>query len=545
MKPLMGLLNINLLQLLDKIKKNNNIISCYEKDKTVEKTFCQFREDIQKFIEYIRELGLPSKRKIGFLADNSYLVLVGDLGCILGDYHSIFYPESMSASQLKDLINRHPVELMIIQDSYQIKIPDMGNKCKIIGLHELHFLYDMKKTENSRLEHMTNLSEDRSFTTVFTSGTTSLPKAIEISIKPIQRTLGNILSLCHFNQKDKIFIFMPMSHFQQRFFIYGALFFGMHIALSSPQKGIMLFSKVKPTFFIAAPRLYEVIYEQILQKIENLNFFKRIFLKFLMKILLSKYFLEIKEHIGKRLFKDVKKYFGNSVRFLFTGMAPINKDVLIFFKVIGIPLLEAYGLNETGPLTINTINHHRIGSVGQPIPDINVLLDENNQICVKSDLPWSTKYLASDKQDDSQTFLGENLVCTGDIGRFDSEGYLYITGRIKEIIVTSSGKKIHPMHIEKLCYRFPDLHQIVLYGEDRPYIIALAVLKNNTEEVQKKFQEFINQSNTDLAEYEKINRIIFISEDFSIDNGLLTASLKLRRKNIYQKYSDEIKAIYS
>ena len=373
---------------------------------------------------------------------------------------------------------------------------------------------------------------------IYTSGTTGNPKGVILTHKSIMHNLQGAIELINdFNLKnERFFSFLPLSHSYERMAgLYFPILIGAEIYFcSTTDKLLSEIKEVKPTILSAVPRLYENIFKKIKFQINKTNF--------LVSYLLKKTFLLIennpKENINffekflvtiflkYILKKKVLQIFGKKIKVLISGGAALNPDVGIFFNKLGISLLQGYGQTEASPLiSCNRKKNNDPYTVGQPVKDVKVKISNNGEILVSGDNLmqgyWKSKKLTN-----------ETLKCgwlhTGDLGKIDEQGRIIITGRKKELIVTSGGENISSQKIENMLLSFDEISQAIVYGDGKPFIIALIKLNDDYKKTDVK--KLIQALNYNLNSIEKIRKFIVMDLEPTYENGLMTQTMKLKKK---------------
>ena len=387
---------------------------------------------------------------------------------------------------------------------------------------------------------------------IYTSGTTGNPKGVILTHKSIMHNLQGAIELINdFNLKnERFFSFLPLSHSYERMAgLYFPILIGAEIYFcSTTDKLLSEIKEVKPTILSAVPRLYENIFKKIKFQINKTNF--------LVSYLLKKTFLLIennpKENINffekflvtiflkYILKKKVLQIFGKKIKVLISGGAALNPDVGIFFNKLGISLLQGYGQTEASPLiSCNRKKNNNPYTVGQPVKDVKVKISNNGEILVSGDNLmqgyWKSKKLTN-----------ETLKCgwlhTGDLGKIDEQGRIIITGRKKELIVTSGGENISSQKIENMLLSFDEISQAIVYGDGKPFIIALIKLNDDYKKTDVK--KLIQALNYNLNSIEKIRKFIVMDLEPTYENGLMTQTMKLKKKKIFLRYKKEIGRLY-
>ena len=402
---------------------------------------------------------------------------------------------------------------------------------------------------------------------IYTSGTTGKPKGVELTFRNWAFTMNSLMKFLKFKPKDSIVSWLPGAHvFGQALDCHYWAMNSMHMHIvDDPLNTVDYAKEVQPNLFCSVPRIYEKIFSNLTAAINQ-----KAILKYGLKLPGISYLLKkkLKTAVG----------FGN-LTFAISGAAPINPEILDLFQKLDIPLFEGYGMTEnTAAATLNYTNHNKIGSVGPPIDETEIKISENGEVLIKGNHVMRG-YYKNDKA--TKETIIDNWLHTGDVGKIDSDGYLYITGRIKEIYVSSGGKNIAPLVIEETMKSIPLVSQCFLIGDKRKYCSALLTLdvgailrdklmvetlkipKNpleqikmleemgkeladytNNESVRKEIEERVEELNQKFSNPEQIKKFFILPRDFSIDFGELTPTLKIRRKQITENWSKEIESMY-
>ena len=427
-------------------------------------------------------------------------------------------------------------------------------KTKIVLIEPSENFTDYKEItshKDKQIKKITVKKEDIS-SIIYTSGTTGNPKGVILTHKSIMHNLQGAIELVNdFNLKnERFFSFLPLSHSYERMAgLYFPILIGAEIYFcSTTDKLLSEIKEVKPTILSAVPRLYENIFKKIKFQINKTNF--------LVSYLLKKTFLLIennpKENINffekflvtiflkYILKKKVLQIFGKKIKVLISGGAALNPDVGIFFNKLGISLLQGYGQTEASPLiSCNRKKNNDPYTVGQPVKDVKVKISNNGEILVSGDNLmqgyWKSKKLTN-----------ETLKCgwlhTGDLGKIDEQGRIIITGRKKELIVTSGGENISSQKIENMLLSFDEISQAIVYGDGKPFLIALIKLNDDYKKTDVK--KLIQTLNYNLNSIEKIRKFIVMDLEPTYENGLMTQTMKLKKEKIFLRYKKEIGRLY-
>lgn len=411
---------------------------------------------------------------------------------------------------------------------------------------------------------------------IYTSGTTGLPKGVMLMHSNFMSNIRAIDEILEFSPADTTLSFLPLSHVLERMVSFTYLYKGCTIgyAESVETLGENLL-EIQPTIMVNVPRILEKIYAKVIDNVLASPPLKRKIFYWALGVgkEVSKYKLQNKPIPGglkskhnlanKLVFSKIVAKTGGRVRFFVSGGGPLSKDIAEFFHAVGILILEGYGLTETSPvISVNTFDDLKFGAVGPPIPGVEVKIAEDGEILTRGPHVMKGYYKMEDATRDA---IRDGWFYTGDIGHFDEDGYLVITDRKKDIIVTAGGKNVAPQPIENILKIDPFIEGALLLGDRRRYICALIVpnfekleayAKSNSiayegvedlvkqEPIIRYYEELVDRITPNLASYEKIKKVILMSRDFEIEKGEMTPSLKIKRNVVEDKYRSEIDALY-
>ena len=364
------------------------------------------------------------------------------------------------------------------------------------------------------------------------------------------------------DENDRTIVFLPSAHIAQRVCLEFVImrngtpcYFSESLAKLPTE-----LRKVKPTFFLAPPRVWERVYASIWTEIKKRPGISRKI--FYAAIGVGSEAARRKQQgrspsgwmkptlklFEKLVYSKIRERLGGHMRIAASGAAPLSRELGEFYASLGLPLVEGYGLTEGGVATLNPVNAPRPGSIGKALPGVQARLAEDGELLLKSPCLFSGYY-----KDPVSTaaVLRDGWLYTGDIAEIDSDGYLYITGRKKELIVSSNGKKIYPARIESLFKSEPLINQVLLIGDKMPYVTALFTTNpqvtegmKGPEEVSGEVQKAVARVNKQLAQFEQIRKFRVLERDFSIEAGELTPTMKIRRNRVLENYRDVVSELY-
>ncbi len=549
------------------------------------------------------ELGVRKGDRISLLSENRLEWVYSDMGALgIGAVVVPIYA-TLSNEEVEYIVNHSDSKVFIVENKLQYEkavfaknkgCPELVKIVVIeaegIDLPEYAMTFEAfmelgrKKHESdqSLFEKLADdVTRDDLATIVYTSGTTGPPKGAMISHKNIMaqmEALDSVRPRYGFDT-DQTVPFLPLSHVFERI---AGHFYGMYVGLTasyaeSMDTIVQDIQEKKPTEILAVPRVCEKVYARITMQVrEQPKWKQKIFYwgqKVGQKISERReqkkrigFLLKLKYKIAyAMIFKKLAQALGGRVRWMTASGAPTAKEIIQFFNGAGIMVVEGYGMTElTAPATMSNLADYRIGSVGKPLPGFEVKIADDGEILVKGDNVISGYWKQPDVTRDS--FTSDGFFMTGDIGMFDSDGFLYITDRKKDLIITSGGKNVAPQNIENLFKSDPLFSQCIVIGERKKYLTCLlnidlqiaeklAKEKNisfespssllDNQDFLKIIEEHVQERNKHLAKYETIKKYRIVKQDFSKETGELTATLKVKRKVVHEKYKELIDQMYA
>ena len=509
-----------------------NSITFYDKSGVaVSKRYPEVHADILHASERLRQWGVEAGMRVGILASNSYEWVVYDIALAQLKSTSVAFPEEFSTQTSSELIEKYELGLLLLsrRDKWPALIP--GSSTAYIDDENPGGIHARSRPRE----------EESVFSLTFSSGTAGRIKCLVTSQRGAEDTIASFYRLFDFRSEDSFLVFLPLSSFQQRLMVYAGFYYGFNLLLVNPTQALKAFAELKPTLVLAPPLLYESIHKKFKNAVRNLSFAKRALLRVAGGLGAAIPVAPIRERLLNICYGKIYESLGGRIRLMWTGMAPIKRSTLEFFTQLCLPLYEAYGLTECGAITTNTPRHNRRGSVGRPVTEGSVFLADDGEIMVRQEHLQTTGYLDCDQNEQAVTYAGPNLIATGDIGRFDDDGYLYLVGRKKEIIITTQGFKTHPETLEALIDACPEIERSVVFGNEMPYLVALiSISQPRTVEVEATIEKHIAQLNAEQTRAGRIARFVITTDQFTRENGFLTRNLKLDRRAIFRHFEQQL-----
>jgi long-chain acyl-CoA synthetase len=409
-----------------------------------------------------------------------------------------------------------------------------------------------------------------------TSGATGEPKMGLVSHRALVSNIDMGPVVLPLTPEDCTIAFLPSAHIAQRVVVeLVPIRMGCSVWFSEGlSKMPSEFRRVRPTFFLAPPRVWERVYASVSNEIRKRSAVARRMFYFSLGLGMEAgrlrqqgkpapaWMRRALKLADRLVFSKVRERLGGRLRIAASGAAPLGRELAEFYSAIGMPLIEGYGLTEGGVVSFNPIERSKPGSIGPALPGVELRLAEDGELLVKSPCLFLGYYKDAEA---TAGVLRDGWLYTGDIAEIDPDGYVYITGRKKELIVSSNGKKIYPSRIEMLFKTEPVINQVVLIGDRLPYVTALVTINTANAEalagmseykgremaeivlaqpVQQAVQKAVAKANRQLAEFERVRKFRILERDFSIESGELTPTMKVRRNRVLENYRSAVSELY-
>ena len=420
------------------------------------------------------------------------------------------------------------------------------------------------------------IEPDALATIIYTSGTTGHPKGVMLSHRNFLANVADVNQVIGVSDDDTALSFLPLSHAFERTTVYMYLYNGATFIFAESLETIGRdMQQVRPTVMTGVPRVFEKVRARVIAAVAEAPRVRQALFAWATGVghamagarlggrspgLLTR----LQALVADRLvLSKIRARTGGRLRFVCSGSAPLSREVAEFLYAIGLPVLEGYGLTETAPvLTVNPLGAARIGTVGPALPRVELRIADDGEVLARGPNVMMGYYQNAEA---TAECIREGWFHTGDIGRIDEDGYLSITDRKKEILVTAGGKNVAPQPIEALLKRDPVVAEAMLVGDRRPYVSAVLVPDAEAleqrlaasgiasggldelvgrEDVRALFQPIVDEANAELASFEQVKRFALLPTQFSIGTGELTPTLKLKRRVVMERWQDAIEGIY-
>jgi long-chain acyl-CoA synthetase len=562
----------------------------------------QFFQQVRAFSLGLRAVGLEPGDRVALASESRPEWVISDLAAITAGAVTVPLYPTLSAPQMWFILNETAARVAIVSNAAQVaKIREVDERthelrtivviegdaggggpfrvmtmADVIAIGERVLATDPEAADRYRAEAAA-IPRDALATIVYTSGTTGDPKGVMLTHGNIISNIVSTQGWIGLDASDRILSFLPLSHVFERVVLFRCLYDGVSIYFAETMTSVARdLLRVKPTVMTGVPRAWEKFHGAIQEGIGKLQGPRRKLADWAIGVgYESARFrlnggtppatLKMKLAVADRLvFAKIRERLGGRIRFLVSGSAPLSPKVGEFFFALNVPILEAYGLTESSPgISANPLEAPRLGTVGKALPGVEIRIGQDGEILVRG--PNIMRGYYKRPESTAETLAG-GWLHTGDIGELCDNGYLTITDRKKDLIVTSGGKKIAPQPLENLLKTDPLVSEAVLIGEQRKFPAALLVpdfarLEARIEamklraasreelvrhpEVLRLYQDVLDRLNGSLAQFERVKRFALLPTEFTMERGELTPTMKVRRQVVEQRWRPLIDTIYA
>ena len=537
-------------------------------------TWSETRSYTLKLAKYLSEKNVKKGDRVLIVSENRPEWLIADLAILFNSAIAVPNYTTYTINDFAFTINDcKPVGLIVSNDQLLNKILEA---CKKIN-YKFNFIIYLNENKLEEAQNIINFSDIKkkeineelalSFfkeknkgllrvdpaCIIYTSGTQGTPKGVILSHGGILKNCEGALEFLDFikNSRSTFLTWLPLSHSYEHTVQFVQLTLGAKIFYSESLDKLMNNLKIaKPTIMTAVPRFYTNLVNKIKINLQNQSNLKKIIFQKTLQLGEKKvlgvqmsFFEKIVNFILDLIVrKKIKNQFGGKIRAFISGGGPLDYNVGLFLNSLGLPTLQGYGLTEASPVvSCNPINKIKIDTVGKIFKDVSVNIASDGEILVKGENLmlgyWNNKT-------ETEKIIKNGWLYTGDIGEIDNEGYLKITDRKKDIIVNAGGDNIAPSKIENLLANYPEIIQSYIYGDKKNYLVALIVVSKELEDRKNKIKVIIDKVNQELSIIEKIKKFIIIDDPFTIENQMLTPTMKIRRHQIKKVFGEQLEKLY-
>ncbi|HEX3235314.1 MAG TPA: long-chain fatty acid--CoA ligase [Gemmatimonadales bacterium] len=560
-------------------------------------SYTEFAEQVEDFSIGLLELGVSPGDRLAILSENRPEWAIADYACLAARCTDVPIYPTLPARQAEYILRDSGSVAVLVSSAAQLeklravrdRLPAIRH---VIALDQaapergvLGWSEVLARGQAARLRYpdwraaaLRAAPEDLA-TIIYTSGTTGDPKGVMLTHGNIASNVSNCVPMFSFSDVDECLSFLPLSHiFERMFGHYSMLHAGVVINYAESIESVPAdMQDRRPTVMASVPRLYEKIYGRVLESVRASSLPRQRIFRWARRV--GEEWAEravdgrtigpglaFRRGLADRLvFAKLRARTGGRIRFFISGGAPLSADVARFFYAAGMPVLEGYGLTETSPvIAVNTFEHHKLGTVGRPIPGEEVRIAPDGEILARG--PNIMRGYFGKPEATAEALDADGWFHTGDIGEIDAEGYLRITDRKKDLIVTAAGKNIAPQPIENLAKTSRYVANAVMLGDRRPFPIMLIVPNEEAlrdwcarhgfsdetmeallgrTEVRGAIEREVRKTLRDLAQFEMPKKFLLMARDFSVESGELTPTLKVRRRIVEERHRSAIETLYA
>ncbi len=554
----------------------------------------------------LQEMGVEAGDRVGLVCESRTEWSIADFAILTAGAINVPVYPTLAASQTRFILDDAAVKAVVVSDDVQLAklveiAPSLPSVAALIviaptqplpaprpGGPAVHAMADLVEKGKARVAAEPGLAEryeakaravrpEDVVTIIYTSGTTGHPKGVVLTHQNLLANLGAINAVFGIHAGDEPLSFLPLSHVFERLALYLFLLVGAKVTFAENLQTIARdLERVKPTVMTGVPRVFEKYHHAVLDAISNAPAARKALFHWAVRageaVTMARLegrraplWAALQRPVADALvLKKVRARLGGRLRIVVSGSAPLAKATEEFLFTVGLPIYNCYGMTECSPgITANPMRAPRLGTVGVALPGIDIRIADDGEILTRGPNVMQGYYK---RPDETAAVLRDGWMHTGDIGRLDADGYLTITDRKKDIIVTSGGKNIAPAPIEQRLKSSPLVAEAVLVGDRRNYAAVLiipefAMLEEHLRaagaasgtkdqlaartDVRALYQALLDELNVDLAQFEKIKRFALLPQELTIEGGELTPTMKIRRKVIEQRWADVIERLYA
>jgi long-chain acyl-CoA synthetase len=553
------------------------------------RTFDEVGETVRRLALGLIGLGVERGDKVSILGNTRVEWTYFDYAALTAGAIVVPIYQTNSAEECEYVLENSDAKVVIVEDEAQLeKIRAVRDRCPklehvirmtgsgggAISADEL-IARGASLSDSDWTERYESVTPDDICTFIYTSGTTGPPKGCVISHGNYRAMLDMVVAQNVLEGEGELtYLFLPLAHSFALLIQFGSFELGATLAYweRDPLRIMANLAEVKPTYFPSVPRIFEKIYTAATAAVEQEGGLKKRIFDWSVGVGKRYHeaergggagpFLRLQHALADRLvLGKIRNLFGGNLRVAVSGAAPINPEILRFFDAAGVLVIEGWGMTETSTAaTIATPEDFKFGTIGKPFRGVEVKIAEDGEILVKGPNVFQGYYK---NEEATRETIVDGWLHTGDIGEFDADGYLKITGRKKDIIITAGGKNITPANLEAEIKQHPMISQCVVIGDRRPFLVAVVTLDpeeavkfasekgldvdtlHDDPTVNASIQAHLDQVNQKFARVEQVKRFEILPRDFSQEGGELTPSMKVKRNVVAEKYADEVDALYA
>jgi long-chain acyl-CoA synthetase len=504
-------------------------------------TWKEVGEEVRSMAAALRAMDLPPKSKIALLSKNCAHWIMADLATMMSGHIGVPLYPNLNADTVKYVLEHSEARILFVGklDTWEEMKPGVPDSVKIIAFpfygHEDYLGWDYLTHEYPPMKENYVPDKDDWASIIYTSGTTGYPKGVIHRFHNFSFAASHAVPYLNVGTKDRFFSYLPLSHIAERVLVeMGSLYSGgtTNFAESLDTFAANL-AAAKPTVFLGVPRIWSKFQQGILGKMPQAKLNRLLKIPILSGVVKKK----IRQGLGL-----------NEARLVFTGAAPTPASLISWFAQLGIHIQEAYAMTENTSYSHVTLpNNIKIGYVGQPLPHCDVRLGEDDEIQTRHEALMLGYY--KDPEQTAESFTEDGYLRTGDTGYIDSEGFLKITGRVKDLFKTTKGKYVAPAPIEMQLSSNTYVGQVVVVGDNIPQPIALITPSEeaagrDAQEVMRSLLKTLEEVNSRLDQHEVVRKCVVLNEEWTVENGFLTPTMKIKRRVVEGRHRDRYGSWY-
>ena len=557
----------------------------------VDRSFAQVLEIVRSLSLGLIDLGVEKGDKVSILGNTRPEWTYFDFAALSAGAVVVPIYQTNSAEECQYVLENSDAKVVVVEDDEQMakvhqirdRLPLLEHVVRMTGASEDAVSLDDLAARGAARDAVEwearwgSVTKDDICTFIYTSGTTGPPKGCIISHGNYRAMLDMVNATSVIEPEDLTYLYLPLAHSFALLIQLGSFDLGTTIAYweRDPLKILPNLAELHPTYFPSVPRIFEKIYTAATSGMEKQGGIKKAIFEWSIGVgkkmrateragrkpgfLLRKQY----EFADKQVLSKIRGLFGGKIRLAVSGAAPINPEILSFFDAGGVLVLEGWGMTETSTAaTVSTPDEFKVGTIGKPFPGCEVKIADDGEILVKGPNVFQGYYK---NEEATRETIVDGWLHTGDVGEFDEDGFLKITGRKKDIIITAGGKNITPANLENEIKQHQLVSQCVVVGDRKPYLVALVTLdpeeaaayakehglSENTAElatnpdVRKAIEAHVDRVNEKFARVEQIKKVAILPRDLSQESGELTPTLKVKRAVVADKHQGEIEKLYA
>ena len=563
-------------------------------------TWSQYRTQVHRFAAGLQTLGVSPSAFVAIQAGNRPEHAIADLAAIHTGGTGVTIYSTLAANQVQYVASDCGASVAVIEDLEFMKrweevkseLPDLRYVVLMEGAENYSTVDWVLSWEEMMERGSARLAEDPETidtsaitpenlaTLIYTSGTTGTPKGVMITHRNVVWTGETVRRTAELRDHPRMVSYLPMAHIAERMAShYEGIYLGGEVWYCHDMTEVIEFvQQARPTLFVGVPRVWEKFYTRLNTRFDEAEGLRGKLIQQAVRLGLARVDAEQEGRelgrvdritlgiLDRVVLSKVREQLGmDALEFSISAAAPISPELIRFFQAIGMPLFELYGLSETtGPATTNTPEANRIGSVGVPLAGVEVRLDGDDEVLIRGGVITAGYYNLPEES--AATFDSEGWLHTGDLGRFDEDGFLFIVGRKKEIIITAAGKNVAPARLETILGNHPLISKACMVGDGRKFLTMVIALDSDEapewasrrglefttleefsrlDVVRAEIDEAVAEANRQVSRVEQVKKHIVVGDEWTPESGEVTPSLKLKRRVVLDRYSEDIERLYA